>query len=133
MPCSRNALHAVLLFIYQLGVLQSFCHLSTLGIFNIPWILTIARELHPQLTYIYIHILYIILSIHYIRSAFMCFNVFKIFTCSKSIIETPEKSLKYVQMFKVNINYTRATHQNDVNRVILVSLLLTLNIFHIFF
>ena len=50
----------------------------------------------------------------------MCFNVFKIFTCSKSVIETPEKSLKYVQMFKVNINYARATHQNDVNRVIYI-------------
>ena len=41
-----------------------------------------------------------------------------IFTCSNSTIETLEKDVKYV---------------NDVNNVVLVFLLLTLNIFHVFF
>ena len=46
------------------------------------------------------------------------------FTRSKSTIETLEKDVKYVQ------KYLR--HQNDMNDVILVSLLLTLNIFQFF-
>ena len=47
------------------------------------------------------------------------------FTCPKSTIETLEKGVKYDQ--------SSQGHQNDSNDVILVSLLLTLNIFHTFF
>ena len=44
------------------------------------------------------------------------------FTYSKLTIETPEKVVKHVQSY-----YYR--HQMDVNELVLVSLLLTLNIF----
>ena len=47
-------------------------------------------------------------------------------TCSKSKIQTPEDSVKHVQSYQQK-------YYNDVIDVILVFLLLTLNIFHIFF
>ena len=48
------------------------------------------------------------------------------FTCSKSTIETLEKGVKYVQK-------NTKKYQNDAIDVVLMSLLLTLNIFHTFF
>ena len=48
------------------------------------------------------------------------------FTCSKLTIETPEQGLKYVQ------NYQKG-HQNDAIGIVLVSLLLTFNIFQTLF
>ena len=47
------------------------------------------------------------------------------FTCSKSTIITLEKGVKFVQSYQWK-------HQNDVIDVVLLFLLLTLNIFHIF-
>ena len=47
------------------------------------------------------------------------------FTCSKSTIETPEKACN---MVKVNNKNNR-----DINDVVILFLLLTLNIFHTFF
>ena len=44
-------------------------------------------------------------------------------TCSKWTIETLEQGVKYVQS-------QQWRHQNDATGVVLVSLLLTLNIFH---
>ena len=48
-------------------------------------------------------------------------------TCSQLTIETLEQVLTYVQSSQ------KKTHQNDVNDIGLVSLLLTLNIFHTLF
>ena len=47
------------------------------------------------------------------------------FTCSKSILETLQKGGKYNQS-------KHKKHQNKVNNVVLVFLLLTLNISHTF-
>ena len=47
-------------------------------------------------------------------------------TCLKSAIETLEEGVKYVQDWQLK-------HQNNVNDVVLVFLLLTLNILHTFF
>ena len=47
------------------------------------------------------------------------------FTCSNLTIETPGKGVKYVQS-------KQKKHQNDVNDVVMVFLLLTLNIFDTF-
>ena len=49
----------------------------------------------------------------------------KIFTCSRSIVETLEKLRN---MFRVN----NKRHQNNVNDVFLASLLITWNLFHPF-
>ena len=48
------------------------------------------------------------------------------FACTKSTTETLEKGLTCVES-------KQKRHQNDVTDVVLVSLWLTLNIFHIFF
>ena len=48
------------------------------------------------------------------------------FTCSKSAMETTEKGVKYLKSWPLE-------HQNDVNYVALVFLLLTLNRFQHFF
>ena len=66
------------------------------------------------------------------------------FTCSKSTIETLEKGVKkkftkktpelchWLRSGVFIVNFEHISHQNDAIDVVLVSLLLTLNIFHTF-